>query len=301
MLEIKTLQTFYVLADALSFSRTAERLNYAQSSVTAQIQQLEQELGVRLFERLGQRVRLTGAGERLLVYAEQILRLAAEAQSALAVPSGTLTIGVVESLGTYRLAPVAAAFRAQHPEVDLAFRTGICEDLRRQVLRGELDLAFTLEEPRHDAGLVFEVLRDEPMLVFTHPDNPLVQRTTVYPGDLDGETAIVTEARCSYRTMFEFALESAGLHSPKVEFASVEAIKQCVIAGLGVALLPRLAVQEELRQGLLTTLPWSGPDFPVVTQMCWHQDKWFSSALQAFVDMARASLQPSPPASHRAK
>lgn len=290
-MEIKTLQTFYVLADALSFSRAAERLNYAQSSVTAQIQQLEQDLGVRLFERLGQRIRLTGAGEQLLVYADQILRLAAEVQSALAIPSGTLTIGVVESLGTYRVAPVAAAFRAQYPGVDLAFRTGICEDLRRQVLRGELDLALTLEEPRHDAGLVFEVLRDEPMLVFTHPDNPLVQRAMVHPGDLDGETAIVTEAQCSYRTLFECALDTAGLHNPKIEFASVEAIKQCVIAGLGVALLPRMAVQQELRHGLLTSLAWSGPDFPVSTQMCWHQDKWFSPALQAFVDVTRAALQ----------
>lgn len=189
------------------------------------------------------------------------------------------------------MAPVAATFRAQHPGVDLAFRTGICEDLRRPMLRGELDLALTLEEPRHDAGLVFEVLREEPMLVFTHPDNPLVQRAVVHPRGLHGETAIVTEARCSYRTMFERALDTAGLHNPKVEFASVEAIKQCVIAGLGVALLPRMAVQQELRQGLLTPLAWSGPDFPVATQMCWHQDKWFSPALQAFVDETRVSLQ----------
>ncbi len=290
MMEIKTLQTFHALADELSFSRTAERLNYAQSSVTAQIQQLEQELGVHLFERLGKRIRLTSAGERLLVYADQILRLAAEAQSALSVPSGTLTIGVVESLGTYGLAPVVAAFRSQCPGVDLAFRTGICG---RQVLRGELDLAFTLEEIRHDDGLVFEALREEPMLVVTHPGNPLVGSLAVQPGDLDGETTIVTEARCSYRTMFEFALETAGLRSPKVEFASIEAIKQCVIAGLGVTLLPRMAVKEELRQGLLAALPWSGPDFPVATQMCWHKDKWFSPALQAFVDVTRDSLQPS--------
>lgn len=291
MMEIKTLQTFHVLADELSFSRTAERLNYAQSSVTSQIQQLEQELGVRLFERLGKRIRLTGAGEQLMVYAEQILRLAVEAKSALPIPFGTLTVGVVESFGTYRMAPIAAAFRLEHPQVDLVFRTGICEDLRRQVLRGDLDLAFTLEELRHDAGLVFEVLREEPMLLFTHPNNPLARRDTVEPSDLGGETAIVTEARCSYRTMFECALEAEGLHNPKIEFASVEAIKQCVIAGLGVALLPQMVVQEELRQGILMALPWSGSEFPVVAQMCWHHDKWFSPAIKAFVDMTRAAWQ----------
>lgn len=93
--------------------------------------------------------------------------MAAEAEDAVTGPRGTLTIGVVERLGTYRLASVTAAFRSRCLVVDLAIRTGICEDLRRQVLRGELDLAVTLEEHRHDEGLVFEVLREEVMVVLT--------------------------------------------------------------------------------------------------------------------------------------
>ena len=108
-MELKPLQTFKILADELNFTRTAERLNYAQSSVTAQIQGLEQELGVPLFERLGRRIRLTEAGTRLLRYADEILRLTDEALLAVpgqGEPSGTLTIGAVESLCTYRLAPI---------------------------------------------------------------------------------------------------------------------------------------------------------------------------------------------------
>jgi DNA-binding transcriptional LysR family regulator len=289
-MELKQLQTFQTLANELNFTRTAERLNYAQSSVTAQIQGLEQEYGVQLFERLGKRILLTEAGTRLLSYADEILRLSDEARIAVPAhtePRGTLTIGAVESLCTYRLAPLLKAFRSRYPHVELVFRTGICANLRKEVFHGELDLAFTLEEAGHDEALVFQVLIREPMLVLAQPDHPLAQRELVNPADLEGETILVTEPGCSYRTMFEQALAAAGLHNPKIEFASVEAIKQCVIAGLGVTLLPQMAVQNELSRGLLTALPWAGPEFPMVTQMCWHKDKWMSPALQAFIEATK--------------
>ncbi len=268
-------------------------MNYAQSSVTAQIQALEQEFGVQLFERLGKRIRLTEAGERLLLYADQILRQSDVARLTVPghnEPGGTLTIGSVESLCTYRLAPVLMAFRSRYPRVELVFRTGICADLRKEVSHGELDLAFTLEKAGHDEALVFDVLMREPMLVLARPDHALVQREQVNPTDLEGETILVTEPGCSYRTMFEQALTAAGLRHPKVEFASVEAIKQCVIAGLGVTLLPEMAVKDELSRGLLSAVPWVGPEFPVVTQMCWHKDKWMSPALRAFIEVTKEVL-----------
>ena len=159
-------------------------MNYAQSNVTAQIQALEQEFGVQLFERLGKRIRLTEAGERLLLYADQILRQSDETRLTVPghnEPGGTLTIGSVESLCTYRLAPVLMAFRSRYPRVELVFRTGICADLRKEVSHGELDLAFTLEKAGHDEALVFDVLMREPMLVLARPDHALVQREQVNP------------------------------------------------------------------------------------------------------------------------
>ena len=292
-MELKPLQTFKFLAEELNFTRTAELLNYAQSSVTAQIQGLEQELGVPLFERLGRRIRLTEAGTRLLRYADEILRLTDEALLAVPgkeEPSGTLTIGAVESLCTYRLAPVLMEYRSRYPKVGLVFRTGICANLRREVLHGNLDLAVTLEEAGHDEGLVFNVLMREPMLVLARPDHKLVQRKQVRPVDLEDETILVTEPGCSYRIMFEQALMQTGLPNPKIEFASVEAIKECVMAGLGVTLLPYMAVKEELNQDLLAALPWEGPEFPVVTQICWHKDKWMSPALRAFIDVVQSKI-----------
>ncbi|MCL6631889.1 MAG: LysR family transcriptional regulator [Alicyclobacillus herbarius] len=292
-MELRHLRTFKTLAEELSYTRTAERLSYAQSSVTAQIQTLEREFGVRLIERIGKRIRLTEAGERLLRYADDILRLTEEAFAVVpgdTAPRGTLTIGVVESLCTYRLAPVFMAFRAQYPQVELLFRTGICADLRKQVAQGHLDLAFTLEECCEDDRLSCEALKTEPMLLLAHPDHQLVETKSVSPCDLDGETILVTEPGCSYRSMWEQSLAAAGCTNPKIEFASVEAIKQFAIAGLGVTLLPAMAVKSEVESGLLRPLAWRGPEFPVVTQMCWRKDKWLTPAQRAFMDFTREAL-----------
>ena len=291
--EFKHLYTFKVLTEELNFTRTAQRLNYAQSSVTTQIQELESEFRSLLFERLGKRIRLTAAGERLLQYTDEILRLATEASVVVPdnkEPSGTLTIGAVESLCTYRLAPVLSEFRSRHPQVELIFRTGICADLRQEVLRGHLDLAFTLEEAGRDDLLVFEVLLSETMLVLAHPTSRLVGRDQIAAPDLDGETILVTEMGCSYRNLFERELTLAGLNNMKIEFASIEAIKQCVMAGLGITMLPKMAVSREIDAGELVSLPWTGSEFAIVTQMCWHKDKWMSPALQAFIDVSREMI-----------
>ncbi len=286
-----------MLSEELNFTRTAEKLNYAQSSVTTQIQRLEGEFGVCLFERLGKRVLLTEAGKRLLHYTDAMLKISQEAHTAVAGrlnPTGTLMIGAVESLCTYRLAPILADFRSRYPQVELVFRAGICGDLRKQVTNGNLDLAFTLEKTCQDEHLVFEVLIREKMLVLAHPDHPLAEYRSINAADLNRETIIVTEPGCSYRVMFEEVLASAGLQNTRMEFSSVEAIKQCVIAGLGIALLPEMAVSGEIQQGKLTALPWAGPEFPVITQMCWHKDKWMSPALQSFIGVSRNVLLQTP-------
>lgn len=292
-MELKHLVTFRTLAEERSFTLTAVRLNYAQSSVSAQIQALEHELGAPLVERLGRRLRLTAAGEQFLDYTHRLLSLADEATASVAHTDqvvGTITIGAVESLCTYRLAPVLKAYRVRFPQVNLVFRTGICADLRAAVGHGSLDLAVTLEAPVTAPGIHTESLRPEPMRVLAPPDHPLASHPVVTPEDFVGETLLLTEPGCSYRMMFEQALGIAGVQAPQVEFFSVEAIKQCVQAGLGITLLPAMAVQDELAAGALVALPWSGPAFPVVTQLAWHQDKWLSPALAGFIEESRRYL-----------
>lgn len=293
-MELKHLYTFKTLKDELSFTRAAERLNYAQSSVSAQIQSLEAEFGAPLFRRLGKRITLTDAGRRLERYAEDILHLVEEAKVRVPdrqEPSGTLTVGSVESLTTYRLAPILGQYRERFPNVELVFRTGICGDLRNLVANGTLDAALTLEPAQSSDVLVFEHLFLEPMWVLASPSHRLTEKPEVNPSDLVGETILVTEPGCSYREMFEGTLAQSGISSPmKIEFASIEAIKECIRSKLGVSLLPQMAVRREVESGQLTRLNWCGPEFPILTQLCWHKSRWISPALSAFIDLIHVNM-----------
>ncbi|WP_274653397.1 LysR family transcriptional regulator [Paenibacillus humicola] len=291
-MEIRQLKTFCTVAAELSFTRAAETLAYAQSSITAQIQDLERQLGVPLFDRLGKRVALTEAGGRLLFYAERILQLADEAKYAVPgneEPSGTLRIGGPESLFTYRLPRALREFRARCPKVELQFQTGpFCSDLRRLVLQGTVDAALVLDQRIQSDVLNVEPLVVERLVVITEPGHRLAAREQVQLSELEGEVLLTTELGCSYRTLFEKTLRGADAEpAAKLEFVSVEAIKQNVMAGIGIAALPEMTVRAELESRRLAALRFADCDLSVVTQLLWHKEKWVSPALRIFLETVK--------------
>lgn len=288
-MELRQLVIFRVAATHLNFSRAAVELNYVQSNVTSQIQVLEEELGVRLFDRLGRRVVLTDAGRQLLRYTEQILGLVDEARIAVATgqePAGTIVLAAPETLCTYRLPPLLQCFRQQFPRVQVLFQPTSVADLQRSVSEGVVDAAFMLDAPLQAADLIIEPLVREPLLVVAPPDHHLAGAAKVEPADLQGEPVILVEG-CTYRTWFKRTLHAAGVY-PSLNLAmnSVEAIKQCVIVGMGITILPAVTVSAELAGGKLAVLNWT-EEFAAVTQMLWHKDKWLSPALSAFLETAR--------------
>lgn len=293
-MELRQLVTFRMIATTLSFSQTALALNYVQSSVTAQIQALEEELGVRLFDRLGKHIAVTDAGKRFLPYAEKILDLAEEAHHVVldgVIPSGTLTISAPETLCIYRLPTLLRQFRDRYPKVRLIFRPYPFADLRRSVSEGIVDVAFMIDEPIHSTALIIEQLITEPLLLLVAADHQLIHLPTVTAQDLEGEPFLLTEAGCSYRVFLERALNREGVHpTTNLEFSSVEAIKQCVMASMGIAFLPEITVAHEIAQGRLAALNWRSHHFQVNTQVLWHKDKWRSPALNAFLEVTREVL-----------
>lgn len=206
-------------------------------------------------------------------------------------PTGTLIISAPETLCTYRLPVLLRAFRDQCPRVRLTFRPLPVADLRRRVDEGLLDVAFLLEEPLQAAGLWVEPLVPEPVVVIAPPDHPLAALPCVRPADLGEEDILLTELGCSYRNLFLRALAAEGIHpATTLEFNSIEAIKQCVMAGMGLAVLPTVSVAAERAAGRLVALPWAAGDLRVVAQMIRHRDKWVSPALAAVLQQARAVL-----------
>ncbi|MBA3823935.1 MAG: LysR family transcriptional regulator [Ktedonobacterales bacterium] len=293
-MEARHLKTFRVLADTLSFTKTSLILDYVQSNVTAQIQALERELGVRLFNRLGKQVSLTDAGERLLPYANQIVQLLDEARHAVSAhqaPQGQVRIGAPESVCSYRLPSMLQALRQQHPLVKPVFCPGPVSELIQRVRRGELDVAFILDAPVQVDDLTACVLTQEPINLICSPDHPLAQSATLDVATLTKTPLLATETGCTYRTLFEQTVAEMGISiAETLEYRSVEAIKQCVMAGMGFAVLPHMAIRREVDQGLLVVLPWELPPAILALQLIWRRDKWLPDAVQACIAVTKGQV-----------
>jgi DNA-binding transcriptional LysR family regulator len=299
--ELRQVETFRAVAEELSFSRAAARLGYVQSSVSAQVGALERELGVRLFDRLGRRISLTDAGEVMFTYSGKLLALAEETREAVSDAgagageiTGSLTVSAPETLLTYRLPRLLALFHDRHPRVRVSVRPSaigkLLGETRRAVEEGRVHVAFVLDEPVDAGSLSVETVVEEDVSVIAPASHALASSDLVKSRDLAGEAVLLPEAPssgCAYRAQFERQLSAAGVAPPeKLEFQSIEAVKRCVAAGMGVSVLPTVAVESDLAAGSLSELRWGEP-FIVETRAVWHRERWASPALKAFLGTAR--------------
>lgn len=293
MLDLRQLRAFSTVARERSFTRAAALLHYAQSSITAQVQALEQQLGVPLLDRLPGRVELTAAGESFLNYADRLLALAEEAADSVhagAEPAGTLTISASESVLTYRLPQLLRDFQDRYKQVTIQLHpASLCEF--GAPLEAGVDIAISINEPINEAHLIVQRLRPEPMRAVVSKDHALADRKQLKPQEIVAEQLLLPEHSCSYRALFERTLAQAGVRpSRTLEFASVEAIKQCALARMGIAILPEMVVADHLRAGTLAALPWPRFDLKVYTQLVRRRDQWVSPAMQAFWQAAIEAL-----------
>jgi Transcriptional regulator len=290
-MEFRQLQAFLTVAKTANFTRAAEMLGYAQSSITTQIQLLEQEFNTRFFDRLGHRVVLTDQGQCFLTYANQILALASEAKEAVSNSTtfkGTVTIGAPESLCATRLPSVLKEYGRRYPNVKIVLKIGSYNDFLLWLRNNSIDLAFFFQRETTNPNLITTMLLGEPIVAVTGVGHPLIEKGYVEPSDLREQTVILAEPGCSYRIILESILSSSNVYPETVlEIGSVAAMTQCAISGLGIAFLPRVAIEKELEIGQLVDLHWSGEDFNTVIQLAYHKDKWLSSALKAFLTVAK--------------
>ncbi len=304
-MELRQVETFRAVAEELSFSRAANRLGYVQSSVSSQVAALEQELGMPLFDRLGRRIALTEAGKVMLSYSRRLSALAEETKEAVVDAgvgsgevTGSLVVSAPETLLTYRLPPLLARFHERHPKVRLSVRPSAIGRLvgsaQRAIEEGRVDIAFVMDETAGDQALPADLsianLVTEQITVIASSSHALALSALVLPQDLSGETVLLPEAPeagCAYRGQFERQLASSGVVPPeKMEFQSIEAVKRCVAAGMGISVLPTVAVEDDLKASNLSALGWE-ESFEVKTRMVWHAQRWKSPAVRAFLESAR--------------
>lgn len=294
VMEFRMLKTFVTTAKFLSFTKAASDLGYAQSSITNQIQALEEEFGTMLFERLGKQIKLTNAGEHFYSYATQILKLAEETKDQLSsslLPKGSVILGTAESLCLHRLPEVFNTFRSCFPNVEIDLRFDAVGDYRALLRKNAIDAAFLLDVACNENDLVTHVILEEPMSVIASPNHPLAKKSQVLPHDLNNEPLILTSEGCTYRRLFESALTQVGAKPSSIMgVSSNEVIKKFVGDGWGIGFLPHIVVQQESKMGRLVELNWNGPPFGIKAQLIYHRKKWLSPALKAFIDTTLTTL-----------
>jgi len=283
------LRVFQSVAATGSMTKAALDLNTVQSNVTARIRSLEDEVGFALFERTSRGVTLTAAGRRLLPFAARAARLLDDAKRAVAdegTPCGALVVGSLETTAALRLSPVLAEFAASHPAVDLSLRTGTSCELVDQVLDRSLEGAYVCG-PVHHPDLLVEPFFHEELVILTAPAIADFEMLAAKP-DLK---IVVLRAGCSYRLRLEAMLAQRGIVGVRqLEFGTLEAIIACVGAGLGVTLLPRALLGPVWQQGRVRAHALPDGERWAETVFIRHREAYASSALRAFLDIARPTL-----------
>jgi DNA-binding transcriptional LysR family regulator len=292
-MNLQQLRTFRTVATLMNFNQAARQLNYAQSSISAQIKNLELEVGCALFNRFGKKIVLTPAGEKMLKYAHKILAIEAEALAEIngkAEAPGLLTLRMPQTIATCYLPSVMKDFGHRFPKIHLDVSSCAFYSLEHELSIGTVDLAFLLTDTISAAGLEFELLKVEPLNLVAAPAHPLAKRDRVTYRDLQGETVLLPKADCGYRMAFERTLTEKNITpSALIELNTIDAIKKIVMLGMGVTIIPTVAIGDELAQNKLVLLAWED-DLETGVLMIWHQDKWFSKSLTAFMEGFRKTL-----------
>ena len=286
-MDASDLRVFAAVARSGGMNRAAAALNTVQSNVTARVRALEVELGTPLFDRHSRGVALTAAGQRLLPYATRVQHLLDDAARAArddGRPSGTLTVGTLETTAALRLAEPLARFAADWPEVDLVVRTGTTAELVDMVLQRSIEGAFVAGPVDHPELREEPVFREE-LAIFSGHDLASLDALT---GRRDLKL-IVLRAGCSYRQRLEHALVRRGVVSTRLlEFGTLEAIFSCVAAGIGITLLPRQLAGSVWSASRVAVHPLPPTEAMVRTVFIRRRDAFVSSALTTFTAMASA-------------
>lgn len=290
-METKYLKTIKTILEEGSFQKAAQKLHYTQSTITFQVRQIEQALKVPLFERIGRKMRLTQAGHDLLPSMEAILEQVRQMQAYSAGAqqvNGTLTLAMPETLLSYQMQPVIQAFRVQAPQVTLSIQALNCYEIRSRVQNGLVDIGVHYDVGGYGPSLVVQQLYTAPLALVA---SPLLEEDLFVQSEQKKLTVIYSDRNSAYQRIFERYLKDCCITvQNRMLLSSTEAIKQCVSSNLGIAVLPRFAVEQELRRHRLVAIqtPLQRQTLGVVCS--YHKNKWHSPAMSLFIKIMEEKL-----------
>ncbi len=288
------LRAFVAVAGQGNITRAARSLRTSQPAVSKQLVELESQLGTPLFDRLARGVRLTEAGELLLVHARRILAAERAAETEIAELSGLsrggLSIGASTTIGSYLVPGAYGAFSRAHPAVRLELEIANTAVIQAMVLDDRIDLGLTEGFVSSDQ-LDVEIIHSDQMVAIAAPGHPLTKKRKVRAQDLARFAFISRERGSGTRDVIEAALAGHGLAiEPAMALGSTEAVKNAVAVGLGIAIVSRLTVDLELAARRLSLVDLSDLDIRRALHLVRLKGKRGSPAVEAFLRLLRQAL-----------
>jgi DNA-binding transcriptional LysR family regulator len=283
---LRQLDVFVQIALHGSVRAAAERLHLTQPAASMALAEMERQLDAPVFDRERGRLRLNARGRELLPLAQELLERHAEfgrrASGETVALAGELRIGTSNTVGNYRVGELLGQFVRAHPQVAIRLRVGNTDDIAAAVLDHSLD-AGCVEGPVTHPLLEVRPWRDDLLLVCASPDHPLASKRHLKPEHFAGARWIVREPGSATRTTTERALAQLPRGETVMELDQIEAIKQAVAAGLGIACLPQVAVTDALATGRLVALKTPFLDLQRKLSMLLHREKYRGAVLEAFL------------------
>ena len=287
-MDLRSLTVFIEVAELGSFTRAGEKLGYSQPTISFQIKQLEKEMGVPLFDRIGHTVSLTDAGRDALRYAQNICHMSQEMVLGTAgrrEPSGVLRLGMADSLCAPLVVGHFGKFRSEYPKVSLHISTGDTGMLLEYLDHNEVDMICTMDDHVYDPNYIIANEEEIKVHFVASPENPLAKKREITLEELLPQPFLLTEKGMSYRRLMDEKLARNSREiQPVLETGRADLICSLVEENAGIAFLPDYVTEEGVRQGKLKRL--NVKDFQVVVwkQLLYRREKWVSLQMRAMID-----------------
>ncbi len=278
------LRAFYAVAREGGFTKAARALNVTQPTVSGQVKALEEDYGVRLFERRGRRVETTPLGRELLATARRMFDLEEAAREVLAAARGLrhghLRVGAD---GPYHVIPALAAFNQRYPGIDVSLRMGNSDEVLRDLLDYASDVAV-LANVAADPRLLAMPLRRDSLVIFVARNHPLARRSAVRLKELDGQAIVMREVGSATRRIFEEALAESGIEPRSVmEMDGRESVREAVAAGLGLGVVSEAEFIPDRRLKMLRV---NGARLTMTEYVVCLSERRKLGAVRAFLELA---------------
>lgn len=286
-MELKNLYTIRKILETGSFQNAANALNYAQSTITFHVKQLETELGVKFFEKNGMKMELTEEGKTVLPLIDQVIEAADNLMSYKNSQNGicgTLKIAMPETLLTYQLQPVLQKFKELAPNVNLSIHVMNCFAIHEQMIGGNFDIAIHYNVGKYPKSIVTKEIETFPLILVGSPSLTKEEADFVTSKQTKSICHIQNDANALYLKMFHQYLKKKNIIlGAEMELWSIESVKRSVMSNLGVAYMPLFTVVDELAAGKLQELEIDMKDSAFTAIYAYNQNKWQSPAMQLFL------------------